>query len=234
MTNLNYLIDDFAIRSFRDQADGDYISARMACRAALVGPFLWASQQTIEKYLKCILLLNRIPAKRVMHDLLAAIEIINASGKLTIALTPLTHKFIERIDLFGRFRYLETSNVAFGSDLVSLDRAVWELRRYCAFSDIHMRAKLRNGVAAPRVRLPGGSLESIIDDVTNPARQALLWQNGFFGKRIRKRVKVNRWMKAANSPLYLHPEILDEVLKYVFLPRELISAIRSQRRVPLT
>ena len=35
--------------------------------------------------------------------------------------------------------------------------------------------------------------------------------------------------KAANSPLYLHPEILDEVLKYVLLPRELISAIRSQR-----
>jgi len=29
------LINDFAIRSFRDTADGDYIAARMAFRAAL-------------------------------------------------------------------------------------------------------------------------------------------------------------------------------------------------------
>ena len=30
------LVNDFALRSFRDMADGDYIAARMACRAALL------------------------------------------------------------------------------------------------------------------------------------------------------------------------------------------------------
>jgi HEPN domain-containing protein len=69
-------IDDFVIRSFRDLADEDYISARMSFRAALVTPSLWSSHQMVEKYIKCILLLNRIPAKNMWHELngLKAIE----------------------------------------------------------------------------------------------------------------------------------------------------------------
>ncbi|MCZ6489671.1 MAG: hypothetical protein O7A06_03955, partial [Acidobacteria bacterium] len=78
------LLNDFAIRSFRDIGDADYIVARMACRARLVTQFLWASQQMIEKYLKCILLLHRIPATKVKHDLGAAILEIRTSGKLTL------------------------------------------------------------------------------------------------------------------------------------------------------
>jgi hypothetical protein len=88
--NLDALLDDFGIRCFRDQADGDYICARTASRARLVSQFLWASQQAVEKYLKCILLLNRIPGKRVRHNLHAAIEAIAASGKLQLELTPAT------------------------------------------------------------------------------------------------------------------------------------------------
>jgi hypothetical protein len=49
--NTDLLLDDFAFRSFRDEGDVDYIAARMAHRARLVTPFLWSSQQTIEKYL---------------------------------------------------------------------------------------------------------------------------------------------------------------------------------------
>ena len=63
------LINDFAIRSFRDIADYDYISARMAYRAKLLPQFLWLGLQAIEKYLKCILLLNRIKAK-IIHNLM--------------------------------------------------------------------------------------------------------------------------------------------------------------------
>jgi hypothetical protein len=42
-------LDDFAIRCFRDIADGDYVSARMAYRAQLTVQYLWAGQQAIEK-----------------------------------------------------------------------------------------------------------------------------------------------------------------------------------------
>jgi hypothetical protein len=40
LMTLDGLLNDFALRSFRDIADADYIAARMACRAALVTQFL--------------------------------------------------------------------------------------------------------------------------------------------------------------------------------------------------
>ena len=224
---IDTLVNDFAIRSFRDQGDEDYISARLACRAALPGVFLWASQQTIEKYLKCILLLNRIPATRVKHDLGAALTAINHSGKLTVILTRPTQEFIKYIDTYGRFRYFEIPNVAFGEHIVSLDRAAWELRRYCTLSLAQRQIALAD--PAPKVRLVGGLLQNIIDDKTNPAREPLLWQNAFFGERSRRRITIHAWVKMKNSPLYLHPEILDEVLKYVFLPGDVISACRVHK-----
>jgi hypothetical protein len=48
------LINDFAIRCFRNTADADYLLGRAAFRYNLVPQALWASLQTIEKYLKCI------------------------------------------------------------------------------------------------------------------------------------------------------------------------------------
>jgi len=32
---------------------------------------------------------------------------------------------------------------------------------------------------------------------------------------------------SGNSPLSLHPELLDEVLKYVYLPKDVIMAYRN-------
>jgi HEPN domain-containing protein len=223
---LDALVNDFALRSFRDIADGDYIAARMACRAALVTQFLWASQQAVEKYLKCILLLNRIEAKNVRHDLRKALRKIEDSGKISLGLKQGTEKFIEILDDYGRFRYFEASNCAFGAQLLRLDRAVWELRRYCTLAQEPKKQKLRNGFAAPLVRIPGGELERIIDDSNDPAREPLLWQNAFFGKRTRKGIWLKNWLKAHNAPLYLNPQILDEVLKYVYIPRDMEAGYR--------
>src|SRR5262245_30871452 len=177
------LVNDFALRSFRDMADGDYIAARMACRAALLPQFLWASQQAVEKYLKCILLLNRIDGTDAYHDLDKARARIEASGKISLDLTQGTKEFIAMLDGCGRYRYFEVSTIGFGAQLVTLDRAVWELRRYCTLDEEPRQLKLRQGFAAPRVRLTNGTLEKIIDDLKNPARAPLLWQNGFFGNR---------------------------------------------------
>jgi hypothetical protein len=221
------LLNDFAIRSFRDVADDDYIAARMAHRAQLVVPYLWASQQATEKYLKCILLLHRIPAPRIKHDLSAGLAKVSESGKLTLGLTKGTEKFIDYLDTYGRFRYLEVPHHAFGHDLVKLDRAVWELRRFCTLSIEPRQRTLREGFTPPKVRLAAGRLEKIIDKPKDPAREPLLWQNAFFGPRVRRKVKLGGWLRAANSPLSLHPQILDEVLKYVFLPTEVVKAYRS-------
>jgi hypothetical protein len=221
------LVNDFAIRSFRDTGDGDYIAARMACRAELVVRYLWSAQQAIEKYLKCILLLNRIPAREVRHDLRAGLSAINKSGDVKLNLTKSTRDFISYLDDHGRFRYLEVSNHAFGLDLIRLDRAVWELRRFCTLDPGPHQAVLTNGLPAPKVSLRGGYLEQVIADPKHSARGPLIWQNGFFGKRTRRAVRLRGWLRASNSPLYLNPQILDEVVKFVYLPQVLEREYRN-------
>jgi hypothetical protein len=223
------LLNNFAIRSFRDVADDDYIAARMACRAQLAVQYLWASQQAVEKYLKCILLLHRIPAGRSMrHVLSAGLAAIDKSGKLSLGVTKPTEEFVDYLDRYGVFRYLEVSHYAFGNDLLKLDRTVWELRRFCTLATGPRQAILCDGVPAPKVRIPGGRLEKIIGTPNHPAREPLLWQNCFCGERVRRRVKMTNWFKASNAPLYLNPQMLDEVLKYVFLPDKLVTAYRNQ------
>jgi HEPN domain-containing protein len=224
------LLNDFAIRCFRDIADGDYVSARMAYRAVLIPQFLWASQQAIEKYLKCILLLNRIPDADVRHDLTAALIKVYSSGNIALDLKLPTKEFIEYIDTYGRFRYLEASPVSFGNHIVMLDRTVWELRRFCTLDEGPRQLHLRHGDPAPKIRLEGGELEKIMDDPRSPAREPLLWQNAFFGKRARRRVRARAGFTAINSPLFLNPRILEEVLKYVFLPAEIKAAYREAAR----
>lgn len=224
------LLDDFAIRSFRNIADGDYVAARMACRSQLAVQYLSASQQAIEKYLKCILLLRRIPATKVLHDLSAGLNAINNSGKLALGLTQPTEEFIAYLDRLGKFRYLEVSHHAFGHGLYSLDRAVWEVRRFCTLAPEPSLMVLREGQPPPKVALSGGELESIIENVSHPARAALLWQNGFFGRRVRKKVKIRNWLKASNAPLYLNPQILDDVINYVHLPKGLVAAYRAHKK----
>ncbi len=231
---IEILLNNFAIRCFRDVGDGDYISARMAYRAGLTLQYLWASQQVIEKYLKCILLLNRIPAFDIKHDLEAALTKIANAGKIALDLTSPTKEFIDYIDTYGRFRYLETSPYSFGSDIVKLDRTVWELRRFCTLDEGPRQIRLSDGLPAPIVRIEGGRLEKIVDAPKDPAREPLLWQNGFFGKRTRRWLRVRGGFTATNSPLFLNPHLLDEVVKYVFLPKEIKTAYRAAAKEKLS
>jgi hypothetical protein len=106
--NMQALLNDFAIRSFRDVGDYDYVSARMAYRAKLIPQFLWSGLQAIEKYLKCILLFNRIPAKNVRHDLAAGVDLIERRAPFELRLSETSRKLIRHLDTYGRFRYLET------------------------------------------------------------------------------------------------------------------------------
>lgn len=242
--NKEILLNNFATRTFRDTADGDYISARLAFRAQLIPQFLWSSLQAIEKYLKCILVFNRIPAERG-HDLSKLIKTLNTNAKFQLQLTDATNKFLIHLDTYGRHRYFETSFFIKSGEIVSLDRAVWEIRRYARILDYdvststgqkvnmlqqELRWNERAMKSSPhKFRINGGRLESIIDKPKHPSREPLLWQNGFYGRRPRKFVIIPGRSEFANSPLFLYPEILDEVLKYVHLPKDIINAYRNAK-----
>ena len=77
--------------------------------------------------------------------------------------------------------------------------------------------------------ITGGWLEQVIDKRTHEGREALLWKNLFFGRSRGKSVRLNTHEEAGNSPLFLYPEIVDEVAKYVFLPEEVKVAYRELR-----
>lgn len=237
------LINDFAMRSFRDVADYDYICARMAARATLIPQFLWSGLQSIEKYLKCILLLNRIPAKQIQHNIGLGLSHARKHAPFEIRLSNGSEELIEHLDTYGKFRYLEIPFHVFGLELPQLDRTVWELRRYCAVIDYSLKLqdgsnknmlpleiqKIENSESRPpqSFRIFGGFLEKIIDDKKHPAREPLVWQNLYFGRRPKKSIRIAKFMHSTNSPLSLHPEMLDDVLKYVHLPKGVIEAYRN-------
>lgn len=232
---LDRRINDFASRSFRDIADRDYISARLACRAELMPQFLWSAQQAFEKYLKYILLVNRIPAK-INHDIDEALK-LTEQLPFKLEIRPRGRKFIEHVAQLGEYRYLDVPTYVHGYVLLDLDMAVWDLRRYCQILDVFgkklsseeqtmledAQATLRTSNDKPphEFRLPRGFLEQVLDNKSHPAREPLLWQNAFYGNRKRRFVKAKHHMQAANAPLFLYPDMLEELLKYVHIPKKL-------------
>jgi HEPN domain-containing protein len=235
-------LNSFASQSFRDQADRDYITARLACRAELFPQFLWASHQAVEKYLKAILLYNRIKATGVRHDLLKALS-LTTQLPFKIDLSPRSRKFIEHLSKVGEFRYIDVPYHVDGHLLIDVDLTVWELRRYCQVLQVFdkvlppaeqalldkARADLAKCGAEPRFkfRVHGGLLEHLLDKPSHPSRSALVWQNACYGVRKREHVRVKAHLHAQNPMLYLRPEILDELLQYVFIPPKLVEGYRA-------
>jgi hypothetical protein len=218
-------LNDFAIRSFRHVADADYIAARLAYRAQLPVQFLWACQQTLEKYLKFVLFLERVKAPKIGHHLAPALEAIEASG-LKLELTQGTKKFIEKIDQVGRHRYMEVSIFVEWPRIIALDRAVWELRRFCTSEPYPRTLKLTDGQRAPSYSINQGSLEEILRDKNSPARRGLIWHNAFVGRK-RKSVTIYGSFVAKNSPLFNYPELLDTLVQYVHIPKDVAQGYRE-------
>jgi hypothetical protein len=117
--------------------------------------------------------------------------------------------------------------------IVSLDQAVWELRRFCTLDPSATATELVEGQWAPRVRIVRGHLEKILKKRENPAREPLLWHNGYFG-RGRRNVMVRGGFTAVNSPLLHTAQLLDEILKYAYIPREVVKAYRDEAAAETT
>ena len=232
------LLNEFALRSFRDVADGDYIAARMAYRAQLYIQALWASQQALEKYIKAILLLRRIEWKKASHSLQKPLERLEQN--LPLDLSKDVRNFIQFIDEWDADRYFTYSYGLGGLELLRLDRSVWEIRRYCI---PYNRGKTPKGTSIEAIDLEhihnahnhspqhyspilAGFLDEVLRDGNSSARQALVWQNLYFGKSSRRSIRnFQQHHYSANSPLALYyDDLLDAVAKYVYLPPKIRPA----------
>ena len=228
-------VNYFAVSAFRDTADKDYIHARQAYRAGLFSQFYWSALHSLEKYAKCIMILTRTSKGKegIKHEVNKSLELI--SCKIKIPLTSHTKAFIDTLENNGaRFRYFESSWHVLGGELAEFDRAVWELRRYCNpalynYSDkefVSIRADRINSIINHEQRtkentyIQNGFLEKTIEDKESWARPYLVWGNFFYPNHFRNKVKMRPVMHAENSPFFLFPEIIDEVSKFVFVPKE--------------
>ncbi|MDF3154771.1 hypothetical protein P3C58_22585 [Mesorhizobium sp. XAP10] len=239
--DLELELDKFALRSFLEIADHDYVSARFCSRARLPSQFLWQAQQALEKYFKFILLIHRIKAPKILHDLEEGLKLLDQHLPFALDLSDTTRDFVEFVNGVGRWRYLEASIALMGPELLKLDQAVWEIRRYCQ----RRLARTQSGATKPADRdrwimeltvaasnrqafSINGELERIIANDKHPARKVLIWQNFCYGKKRRERLfKVPMPMHIKNAPLWLTPEIVDEVSQYVHIPKDVKKAYRD-------
>lgn len=111
------LINDLAIRCFRNVGDGDYIAARLAFRARLPSQFLWSASQTLEKYLKCMLLLGRVSSKSVVHDIAKALRLVNERLSFNIELPDNERELFQHVVDSQGDRYLVISLLMFDHEI---------------------------------------------------------------------------------------------------------------------
>jgi len=223
----------FIDRCFRDTADHDYIADRTCYRYRLDQQFLWASLQAIEKYLKAILLYNKINTSDLNHSVKKAYERVLAIPDIDFDFTEEVTKFIEYIDDKGENRYFEFPFYLKGDELFMLDRTIWHIRRYCYY--MKTTIKDQNGTEIDlfpheikkaqkdyyfsnphKYYIIGGLLESILKDKKNPARKSLVWKNPCFCQRKRKTIKDFPARFSAGNPTHIHhPEVIQELKNYV-------------------
>jgi hypothetical protein len=240
--NPEILLNDFAIRCYRDTADREYIHARSAYRLRLVPNFLWSSLHALEKYIKCVLLLNRVKAHKIKHEISKGIDLLNKNGPFEIHLSKSTVEFIKFLERGAEFRYFEVSLGNRSLDLLDLDRSVSEIRRYCQVlnHDIEVQGLKKNILKENLQRieqntpgqdgflpLTGGLLEKTLKDKKNPAREMLVWSNLFFYERKRKTVRMPNYSEFANAPMSMYPEVIDEAEKYVYIPKRVVNAYKN-------
>jgi HEPN domain-containing protein len=208
---LDRFVNSFGTQSFRDQADRDYVSARLACRYELFPQFLWASHQAIEKYLKAILLYNRVKATKVHHNLALALS-LTETLPFEIKLSSRSREFIDLLAKVGEFRYIDVPFHVYGYVMIDLDLTVWEIRRYCQVLNVFWKvlppeeqklldvawSNLVCSETKPRhkFRLQNGLLEKIVDERKHPSHSALLWHNPCYGVRKRAMVRAKSHLNA--------------------------------------
>jgi hypothetical protein len=211
-------------------ADYDYISARTLFRQDCITGFLLLAQQAIEKYLKAILLFNKLKTKND-HDL----EILaNCCKRIKhFEIDKETNDFIKEINHADTIRYLTYSTSFHGPMLLNFDKAVWDIRKF-AQNDTETIIKLKkikpDNIHKVHYVIFSGKLEKVINEENKQyklLRTSLIWNNTFFSKKKVKILSANRFW--AKIPPYFsgsdseNVEVYEAIKDYVYLPKDIIN-----------
>lgn len=237
------LLSDYVKRSFRNQADRDYIAARVSYRLALYPQFLWSSLQAIEKYLKAILLWSCQSIKDYRHNALALMKAVADLPSIGFAIPARAANFVEFVTNYGVNRYLDSAVFLNGGELWELDWTVWHVRRFCRdfllmpgdadrYEPIHSTTRLRESQEAHNQRAVlfrlDGFLEEVLTQGPAATRAALVYKNPCFSRSKRLKIKNVPWTIMFENPTHvMRPQILPLVEELVQFPKEVRALLRD-------
>jgi hypothetical protein len=241
--------DSFITGSLRDTADNDYIAARILHRNELLGQFLWASLQAVEKYLKAIILFHDGFTKNLRHDIGAALDQALAIERLGMRISDRTRHFVTYLNEQGQNRYFTYPRHTKGRELLELDHAVWQIRRYCRNfffpheHDLFLRHQeydLQHTHDIGDKCLPlhrvdkRGLLEEALDTDKYPIlRKALIYKNFYYGCRYRQSVAYRRTEHWTQPHNLIFPEILEWANDRILLGNEVVSEMERRLRTTI-
>lgn len=234
---------DFIRRSFRDVADKDYIAARILYRSDLAPQFLWAALQAVEKYIKAILLYNRVSTKGLSHDVKAGLARLGEIRDISFHIPREVSDFVSYLSEEGPNRYFEFPAVTHGDELLLLDRTVWHLRRYCSWLrgtiTVHgrkvdlfplelKRIQAAADYGAHRFKIIGGYLEDVLGRRGSPLREHLVWKNFYYGAKKKHVIKnFTKHVSFSKPAHYLDPTIFGELASLVDFSKPVRAIFRS-------
>ena len=217
--------------------------ARIAYRKEFDQQFRWCSLQALEKYLKAILIYNRVSAKGIRHDLVEAVRRVKSIDDLDFSFPSSDmEKFIEYLSTYGSDRYFSHPTYLSRAALFTLDKTVWHIRRYCYFmrqvigknGEINLFEINKQKATDPhyatnwhKYKISNGYLEKVIEKRL-PSYDDLVWKNFFYG-RVKKHVIKNfRFRISSQNPTHsLHPEIFGTLAKLVDFPQAIRNEYKS-------
>lgn len=246
--DITFKIDSFIAGSFRDVADADYLAARICWRRELFQQFFWMALQAVEKYLKGILLFNRISIKKFLHDLPGLLAEAKKLSAIDLKLRPDVDDFIGILVEQGLNRYFESNFMLRGQEILLLDECVWQLRIHCVAlnKEVKERGKViwtsqehfekikkhQNGKNPNRISIPYGFLEQLLAG-NSEAKKDLVWKNFYFGSRQKRRIKFKSEFRFRSSQLVMTPEVFPELDDLVKFSKKVRSHFQNQEKIAI-
>lgn len=234
------LINEYINQCFRDMADQDYISARLSYKYKLIDQFLWSSLQSIEKYLKAILLYHGKDTKNIRHNLKIAVKIVKTIPLIEWKFPDRMLNFISYLNDYGNNRYLEKPQHTVGNELFNLDYTVWSIRKYCFNKSImniykdDLNQYLNNEYYKKNPMkfkyLFKGHLEKILRLKNySEQRKILIWKNEYFGKRKKGSYRIKILTSSTNPINYIYPSIFPWLKEHVYFPSYVINHFERKK-----
>ena len=220
-------------RMFREAADEDYLVARWAAHAKLPFQFYWSAQQSLEKYLKGLLLMNGVNIKNYGHNLVNLLSDARtvADDLIPYVLCPPsyfprratlrwnefepTDSFIARFNDLGDTgnRYRHYSLTFYGGDLHHYDEICFRLRRLVFPLEMKFSSSERSYRQVlseepnyqPHSDFPFLNQKS--GEELEECKKALQWRNfSYFEDLAKKNKKINSGIFSSNSQIFLSSE----------------------------